>query len=350
MHYSDGKTNLIPDAATVFSIARSRLKLPAQLAFLALNGVGVVTGFVHNHQSPDLYPDNSHHKAGWAITFIATGWVLLNVVISFTSKADDDAGFEYQPVSAQAVEEHHRIHGPGVPDRRWSHDSGQGTERNTASLCASSRSNSWNSGSVNTRLNGSLGDDNHDDHHAPLGKSGILHHTRLERFFSTRIPHFVFGRTATVLEGFCVVVERLIIPLGFVAIATGAVTYGGIARGDKLFNVLAHFVKGGIFFWYGLLTFGRWMGCFADLGWAWNVKPGASVVRSKKARVPSAEFTESFVIWLYGTTNVFMEHIAAWGKPWTAMDLEHVSITILFFGGGLVSFGCPYDYLQILRD
>lgn len=78
------------------------------------------------------------------------------------------------------------------------------------------------------------------------------------------------------------------------------------------------------------------MGCFADLGWAWNVKPTRSEVGKWKASLPSAEFTESFVIWLYGATNVFMEHMSAWGQAWTAQDLEHVSISIMFFGGGLV--------------
>jgi Protein of unknown function (Ytp1) len=79
------------------------------------------------------------------------------------------------------------------------------------------------------------------------------------------------------------------------------------------------------------------MGCFADLGWAWNIKPSISEVGSWKGSLPTAEFTESFVIWLYGTTNVFLEHLAAWGGAWAAQDLEHLSISIMFFGGGLVS-------------
>jgi hypothetical protein len=29
--------------------------------------------------------------------------------------------------------------------------------------------------------------------------------------------------------------------------------------------------------------------------------------------------------------------LAAWGDAWTAQDLEHVSISVMFFGGGLVS-------------
>lgn len=77
------------------------------------------------------------------------------------------------------------------------------------------------------------------------------------------------------------------------------------------------------------------MGCFAEIGWAWNLKPPVGIVTPRKARVPSAEFVESFVIFLYGSSNVFLEHLAAWGDRWAAQDLEHVSISIMFFGGGL---------------
>lgn len=78
------------------------------------------------------------------------------------------------------------------------------------------------------------------------------------------------------------------------------------------------------------------MGCFADLGWAWNVKPGRREVAPWKLYVPSAAFIESFVIWLYGCINVWLEHLAGWGEKWAPQDFEHVSISILFFGGGLV--------------
>lgn len=78
------------------------------------------------------------------------------------------------------------------------------------------------------------------------------------------------------------------------------------------------------------------MGCFAEFGWAWNVRPSQSEV-GWKASIPSAEFTESLVIFLYGCTNVFLEHLGGGGGAWNAGDLEHVSISVMFFGGGLVS-------------
>jgi hypothetical protein len=99
---------------------------------------------------------------------------------------------------------------------------------------------------------------------------------------------------------------------------------------------LAHFIKGGIFFWYGLVVLGRFMGCWADLGWSWNMKPPQSLVGKAKYQAPTGEFIESMLIFIYGSTNVFLEHLAAWGGEWSATDLEHVSISVMFFGAGLV--------------
>jgi hypothetical protein len=89
-----------------------------------------------------------------------------------------------------------------------------------------------------------------------------------------------------------------------------------------------------VFFWLGLLTLGRWAGSFADLGWAWNVRPR----KAKQSWTPSAEFIESFLICFYGTTNIFLEHLGGASGEWSAQDFEHISITVLFIGGGLVSY------------
>lgn len=50
------------------------------------------------------------------------------------------------------------------------------------------------------------------------------------------------------------------------------------------------------------------------------------------------EGLECLLIFIYGITNVFLEHLAGWGEAWTAQDLEHVAISLLFIGGGLVRF------------
>ena len=66
---------------------------------------------------------------------------------------------------------------------------------------------------------------------------------------------------------------------------------------------------------------------------AWNIRPKTV---GQKWR-PSAEFAESALIFFYGSTNIFLEHLGGAGGEWSAQDLEHISITVLFLGGGLVS-------------
>jgi hypothetical protein len=105
-----------------------------------------------------------------------------------------------------------------------------------------------------------------------------------------------------------------------------------------VFGGLAHWIKGGVFFWLGLFNLGRWSGSFAEVGWAWNARPR----RAGQKWRPSAEFVESALIFFYGSTNIFLEHLGGWGGEWSAQDLEHISITVLFIGGGLVSYEqCP---------
>ena len=57
----------------------------------------------------------------------------------------------------------------------------------------------------------------------------------------------------------------------------------------------------------------------------------------------SAEFIESFLIFFYGVTNVFLQHLSKWGEAWSMMDLQHLGITILFAGGGLVGTSPTVD-------
>jgi hypothetical protein len=102
-------------------------------------------------------------------------------------------------------------------------------------------------------------------------------------------------------------------------------------RDSQIFNGLAHLIKGGVFWWVGVLTLGRWTGCFAARGWAWNSQDSAADQKPK-----SFETIECSLIFLYGISNVFLEHLNAWGEAWSPMDFEHVSISLLFIGGGLV--------------
>ncbi|KAJ5349309.1 hypothetical protein N7541_007036 [Penicillium brevicompactum] len=313
--------------AVILSVSRSRLAIPSQFFFTVVNAFGLLFGIIYNDQTPDLYVNNAHHKIGWVASSVIFVQVLLALLFAYAGRGESSKpSYEhvehaehaaFLPVATDEHDDRYRNH-----EYRWSRDSGQGTDSNSSihSPVSPSESHADYDGFEKADL----------PKFAPRG----LANNRIARFLSKRLPGLVSG---SVLKGLTIVyniVDRVILPFGFAALATGGVTYGGIMRGREIFNGLAHFIKGGIFFWYGVLTLGRYMGCWADLGWAWNKKPPASVV-GWKSKVPSGEATESFVIFLYGVTNVFLEHLSNAGEAWSPTDLEHVSISVLFFGGGL---------------
>ncbi|KAL8780748.1 MAG: hypothetical protein Q9203_000627 [Teloschistes exilis] len=319
----------------MLSVARSRLALATQVAFFIANALGLLVGTIYNGKTPDLYENNLHHKLGWAVTWIVlaqlvVGLFRMYVIGTTASETNSDESTVFLPTGMRDMTGYHQMHPDSSASmHRYSHDSGQGTES------VSSRSNSLmgTNDEKETETGRSI-DHPHDDNTEGVEVRKTFGLIAADNLL-IRLSKFVPRPVAKVMNVYYEAVDVLILIFGFVLILTGFITYGGVFRGRNIFNGLAHSIKGGIFFWYGLLTLGRWMGCFAEYGWAWNVRPPVGIVSSRKAKVPSAEFVESFVIFLYGSTNVFLEHLASWGGAWTAQDLEHVSISIMFFGGGL---------------
>ncbi|EIW82431.1 hypothetical protein CONPUDRAFT_89851 [Coniophora puteana RWD-64-598 SS2] len=126
--------------------------------------------------------------------------------------------------------------------------------------------------------------------------------------------------------------ERGLVFAGFGMMLTGIVVYTGGCRENYVNGCLAHLIKGGIFWCYGIVTFARFLGSFSELGWAWNISPSGDGV--------SAEFVESLVIFLYGITNTWMERFGAHaGDPYTTKQVQHISIAVMFWFAGLVGMG-----------
>ncbi|KAJ6000353.1 hypothetical protein N7481_000762 [Penicillium waksmanii] len=287
-------------SAVLLSTGRSRLALPLHFLFLVINALGLLFGIVYNSQTPDLYEYNAHHKIGWIVSCVMTAQVVLALIFVYNCRGESKQsqwrsfnGFAFLPVATDGQQYHS------------SGESSQGVE-SSSSIRSPSRSDSESQAEYD-------GFENPEKLHSLCHWLSI---SVVDRFLIKRMSGIASDSVLRFSNNLYDVVDRIILPFGFIAIVTGAVTYGGIFKGDEIFNGLAHFIKGGIFFWYGILTLGRFIGAWADLGWAWNKKPPASVV-GWKAKVPSGEFVESFVIWLYGVVN-------------------HVSISIMFFGGGLV--------------
>lgn len=204
--------------------------------------------------------------------------------------------------------EHERMHGMrkfgGI---RGSGDSGLASERSSESLAGSSRSSSVHSDSHDE-----------DEEHLADEKSSFLQDSSVDRVLSSKFPGVLASKIVTGFDIVYVLLERFMIILGYAAVIFGIADCGGIGGGDHIYNIAAHLVKGSIFFLYGIITFGRYMGSFADQGWAWNAKPSEEIV-GWRSKVPSAEFVESAVIACYGYSNMWMEHMAASDGPWTAM-------------------------------
>lgn len=319
--------------AVMLSLARSRYTLPAQLVFSASNGLGVFLGIVYNRKTPDLYPNNAHHKIGWIITVVVGAHVFLHLLDRIT-------GFMRKDGAGKGAYHGLRSYIPGAADRgrssesaqpayRASYDSGHGTDRLTESL----RSNSVSTLAENSPLRSEEGERGYDEEVAFTDIEFLPRESRPSRWHGwlSKIPMGIFRRGSRTFGLYYDIVDRIILPFGFVAFTTGIVTFARFFEGQAIFSGLAHWIKGGVFFWIGILTLGRWSGCFGDLGWAWNVRPRK---HGQKWR-PSSEFVESALIFFYGSTNIFLEHLGGWGGEWSAHDLEHISITVLFIGGGL---------------
>lgn len=133
-------------------------------------------------------------------------------------------------------------------------------------------------------------------------------------------------------RGIFATVERALVFAGYMQVISGIVIYTGGCRENYINGCLAHLIKGGIFWCYGLVTFARFLGSFSELGWAWN--------RAPTGNKPSAEFVESFVVFLYGATNTWMERFGAHpGDPYTTKQVQHISIAVMFWFAGLVGMG-----------
>ena len=316
----------------MLSVARSRLSLIVQLSFLGLHGIGMVVGAIYSSKTPNLYKNNVHGKISWIVTWIVAAQCVIGLIrlaasigVPETNQGEQATSF---PTSSEALTQHEQ-----PLSYRYSNDSGHFT--------ASEPSRSQSISSTEDRNEEEQQEKLREYQNAGMEmeaefseRHGLLGNARVQRFAS-RVSARLSQRTMKALDTVYDMIDYTSLLLGFSAVVSGAVVYGGVFRGNNVFNGLAHSIKGGIFFWYGLLTLGRWMGCFADVGWAWNVRPPVGIVTARKARIPSAEFVESFVIFLYGASNVWLEHLAAWGSAWSAQDFEHVSISVMFFGGGL---------------
>jgi hypothetical protein len=207
----------------MFSISRSRYSLPVQFLFLATNALGVLLITIYNASSPDLYPNNAHHKIGWILTWVMVAQFVMGVISAYSGRKDSGRHAQraaFIPISIEAMEEHQRMQNRRLGEAyRFSNDSGQGTEPNTESL----RSNSVSSHGSDQLPDARQGND--EDEHEE--KTGLMSGSKLDHYLSKTVPGFLSSRVLRVFGFLYNSVDRVIFLLGFLGLATGFITYGG---------------------------------------------------------------------------------------------------------------------------
>lgn len=140
----------------------------------------------------------------------------------------------YKPLSLEELAGHQQRQDQSMQDMhvyQWHRDSGQGTERASSSLdslCASPTEEQQ--GEESERLMKSEADDaaEADDSSELTFRRRFFRSIAFERLLRNRMPRLLSRRTLEILGNLYDAIDRLILILGFIAISTGAVTYGGI--------------------------------------------------------------------------------------------------------------------------
>lgn len=303
----------------------------AYLFGLFVNSIGVLFGLLNYSifmgSIPDLYPGNVFNKFNWIYLFTIPGQFIMALFKLIHLRNGNTLG-GYNHVSDDDDE---NVNSPSITlydlSRNASPDSFELNNHhhddiNTVSSDRESRDLESNLHNLNLHLN-KLQTNSFNSIFAKLSNNPFV---------------IKFGNTCTILFNLLNWFNFLFF---LVYLPTGVATFGLFGKGNTVFNLLAHFIKGGVFFALGIVSLARYCGAWSDKGFAWNYKfiySSDKLSRWQKFQpigLITMEGLECFLIFFYGSTNVFLEHLANPGGEWSAKDLEHASIAFIFIGCGL---------------
>lgn len=202
----------------MLSVAHSRFTIPTQFVFLIVNGVALFFGLVYNASTPDLYENNAHHKIGWIASSVVVAQFVIGIIYAYSGRRTKTMASQYEratffPISTENMMEHQQLYTP-VAEYRWSGDSGHGTSCPT---------------SPDEEHHNFTKPEEDDDVQVPTPLArGWLRSAFLDRFFTSRVPGLLSNKMLRALRVVYNIIDRIILPFGFIALATGGVTYGGI--------------------------------------------------------------------------------------------------------------------------
>lgn len=205
----------------MLSLARSRYTPAVQLAFLATNACGVLFSTIYNANTPDLYPNNAHHKLGWLVTWVIGAQVLIGLlgrvvgVFRNGKMENGEPRHAFMPISQEAMAEHQRLNESRFsPEYRRSNDNGRGTEPNTELLRSESLSTTPDEEAANPLHNV----------HKEYAEDDDLEVLPAPRF--RKAAGMISSKAWKVLILGYNFVDRTSLILGFITLCTGIIAYG----------------------------------------------------------------------------------------------------------------------------
>ncbi|CCH42007.1 putative membrane protein [Wickerhamomyces ciferrii] len=365
-----GSLVVIYPIALILNNVKSKWYLPVLLVNFVTMLVSLISLKVFSSSAPDLYPGNAYAKMSWIFLFALITHFVLAVLYSaskwVTGLDADEEEFNHSfvPLRDMSGSSHSRNDSSNIDLERLATEG----SRSPSTLIDSNSDRSHrykdsieNRDSSQTptyfRDKDSLDLDNiATDQEAEAEFQKIYKPTPLKQSttMSKRDQYLnkVFGSDIIqkashkfhYLISFLFTLTNLPL-LGYMLVYVGVGTCVGnlMGQGTKVFNLLAHFIKGGVFVLLGLFSLARYCGALSKSGLAWNkavvfksqVDTNSFWYRWTPHGMVTMEFYESFLIFFYGTTNVFLEHLASEDGTWTAKDLQHASIAFMFIGSGL---------------
>lgn len=213
----------------MLSVARSWFALPVQLSFLGVHSVGLLIGTVYSSKTPDLYESNAHNKLGWVVTWIIVAQCIIGIVrlaVNFKKPQDVDAEKQnvFLPISTEALAQHHQAT-YSADEYRYSRDSGHFTASEASRSQSISSMHDYEDEEHQKLLEYQ---NQHADTNAEyMEEQGFSGNTKAQRIAS-RFAATMSLRTTRVLGVAYNVIDCVILLLGFAAIVSGAVVYGGV--------------------------------------------------------------------------------------------------------------------------
>ncbi|EPX71622.1 uncharacterized protein SOCG_01837 [Schizosaccharomyces octosporus yFS286] len=290
----------------VLAMAKSKAHIPVQVTYVLLTLVGYIFAHMSHHHAShtDYYKGNIHRPVGRVFMWMTFLIVVFGIVTAFIKRTllKDSSSNQF-------------LDSPSVDGRKP-----EQPMKDTLSYGAPLLENEDSQEDLESNYEGTSPRDNQSTFAFTNLRKAAAPKGKLVLLSVLRYTHRILG--------------HLWLYLGFFEVCTGIVLFAGIFKGSHIFNGLAHWIKGGLFLWYGILSFGEYLGAFAEYGWAWNIRPKISQ-RGFKRFVPSKEMVESSILFTYGISNVWLEHLGNTDGIWNHHDLQHVSIAFMLWWAGL---------------